>query len=523
MKRNHPNLRFNFSFSIQPFLLYTTVCITVLLFLSSCDRSLSGRYKFQSESLHWLQFRGPNASGIAPDNADPPIHFSADTNLFWKTEMLPGWSSPCIVNDKIFLTGFNNSDSLLYTVAINRKNGEILWKDSVKANNYFSMHPVNSYASPTVASDGKNIFAHFPNYGLIAYDLNGVKIWDLQHKETFGREEGSISPLVVDSIVIMNINSNEDPRILALSCQTGDTIWMVSHPEHQGASFSGTATPLIWNDIIIIHRWNEIIALNLVDGQPEWWMNTPSKGIGTPVIQDDLLFVNTWTNFGDQIARDSQPSFDDLVRDYDKNSNMRIEKDEFPDDMLLFDRPGSSDLPRISMTIKDDLVWGRGFDWNEDGSFEENEWNAMWEWAFSNFGIHGMLALPLDGSGERPVTDIKWKVNKDTPEVPSPLIVNENVLFITNGGIMTVINQETGEVVHKDRIGAAGSYLSSPMLAGNRIYMCSYNGTVTVLSADDFSILAQNKFKERIGASPVAVDDVLYIRTNKHLYAFREQ
>jgi hypothetical protein len=60
------------------------------------------------------------------------------------------------------------------------------------------------------------------------------------------------------------------------------------------------------------------------------------------------------------------------------------------------------------------------------------------------------------------------------------------------------------------------------MLAGNRIYTCSFNGTVTVLSADDFSVLAHNKLKEKIGASPVAVDDILYIRTAKHLYAFRD-
>jgi len=61
------------------------------------------------------------------------------------------------------------------------------------------------------------------------------------------------------------------------------------------------------------------------------------------------------------------------------------------------------------------------------------------------------------------------------------------------------------------------------MLAGNRIYTCSYNGTITVLSGDDFGVLAHNKLREKIGASPVAVDDVLYVRTDKHLYAFREQ
>jgi len=51
--------------------------------------------------------------------------------------------------------------------------------------------------------------------------------------------------------------------------------------------------------------------------------------------------------------------------------------------------------------------------------------------------------------------------------------------------------------------------------------MTAHNGTINVLSADDFSVMAQNKLKEKIGASPVAVDDVLYVRTDKHLYAFR--
>lgn len=522
MNRKYSALRFNFSLSHIPSILSSAVLIVLVLGMSSCNTGTKGRYKFQSESIHWMQFRGPNSSGIAPENANPPIYFSADTNLLWKTEMMQGWSSPCIVNDKIFLTGFNESDSLLYTFAIGREKGEILWKESVTPHNFFEIMAVGSYASPTVASDGKNIFACFPNYGLIAYDVNGAKLWDYQYDETYDREGGAMSPLVHDSIIIMNINTKDDPRILALSCQTGNTIWMVSHPEHQGASYSGPATPLIWHDKLIIHRWNEIIAFNLSNGEAKWWLNTPSKGIASPVIQDDVLFVNTWTNFGDKLMRDSRMSFDELVSDYDINANMKIEKDEFPDDLMMMQRPESSDLPDISMTIKDDRFWA-WFDENGDGAFDESEWNGMFEWTYSTFGIHGMLALPLDGSGERPVTDIKWKVNEDSPETPSPLVVNENVLFVKNGGIMTVINQKTGEVVHKARIDAAGSYLSSPMLAGNRIYMCSYNGTVTVLSADDFNVLANNRLKEKIGASPVAVDDVLYVRTDKHLYAFRDQ
>ena len=143
--------------SLYYYLLRFTSFFLLLIILSSCTESSRKEYKFKPESLHWLQFRGPNASGIAPENADPPIHFSADTNLLWKTEILPGWSSPCIVNDKIFLTGFNDIDSLLYVFALDRKNGEILWKDSIIPNEYYNMHSLNSYANPTIASDGKRI------------------------------------------------------------------------------------------------------------------------------------------------------------------------------------------------------------------------------------------------------------------------------------------------------------------------------------------------------------------------------
>ena len=95
MNRNSLSQQFHLGISSIPSLKVFTVCITLLICLSSYEAGSNEEYKFQPESLHWLQFRGPNASGIAPENADPPVHFSADTNLLWKTEILPGWSSPC--------------------------------------------------------------------------------------------------------------------------------------------------------------------------------------------------------------------------------------------------------------------------------------------------------------------------------------------------------------------------------------------------------------------------------------------
>ena len=78
-----------------------------------------------------------------------------------------------------------------------------------------------------------------------------------------------------------------------------------------------------------------------------------------------------------------------------------------------------------------------------------------------------MMAVSLAGSGQRSIDDIKWKVNKDTPETPSPLIVNEDAFFIKNGGISTAIHIDSGQIVMKERLGAPGPYVSSPILAGN--------------------------------------------------------
>ncbi len=344
MKRNHPALSFNFSFCFFPFTISSAICIALLLSLSACDIGSKGRYKFQSESLHWLQFRGPNASGIAPENADPPVHFNADTNLLWKTDLMAGWSSPCIVNDKIFLTCFDDADSLLYTVALNRENWEVLWRDSVPPLDFYDLHPINGYANPTVASDGERIFSMFPGFGVVAYSLTGARDWEYKYKSVSRiRWGGASSPVVLDSLLILDIPYFEDPRILAMYCETGDTAWTIREQDHRWGSILSRATPVLWNDLIILHHSNEIIAYNLQNGTPEWWLSTLTSSVGTPVIKDDILYVNTWTNLGEKSLQGKFVPFIDLIKEVDKNGNGKIERNELSDDMMVFQRPERTD------------------------------------------------------------------------------------------------------------------------------------------------------------------------------------
>jgi len=52
---------------------------------------------------NWPNFRGPNCLGIAPESAIPPIELNPDKNLFWKTSLASGVSSPCVYKNLNFI------------------------------------------------------------------------------------------------------------------------------------------------------------------------------------------------------------------------------------------------------------------------------------------------------------------------------------------------------------------------------------------------------------------------------------
>ena len=96
--------------------------------------------------------------------------------------------------------------------------------------------------------------------------------------------------------------------------------------------------------------------------------------------------------------------------------------------------------------------------------------------------------------------------------------------MIRDGGIISCFNAESGELVYREKLRATGAYFSSPIAANGRIFIASRNGIVTVIEAgDNLKILANNDLGELITATPAVIDNKLYLRTDKALYAFRER
>jgi outer membrane protein assembly factor BamB len=87
------------------------------------------------------------------------------------------------------------------------------------------------------------------------------------------------------------------------------------------------------------------------------------------------------------------------------------------------------------------------------------------------------------------------------------------------------MDTQTGTVLYHERVGVPGGYAASPVAAQDRIYLASQSGTITVIDARSatLKVLARNSLEERITATPALVAKTIYVRTDKHLFAFSDK
>ena len=126
-----------------------------------------------------------------------------------------------------------------------------------------------------------------------------------------------------------------------------------------------------------------------------------------------------------------------------------------------------------------------------------------------------LLAIKLDGSSANP--EITWRYKKSVPQMPSPLLVGDELYMVSDKGIATCLDAKTGEMIWTERLG--GNFSSSPLLVEGRIYVSNREGATYVLQPGrEYKLLATNQLDGQIMASPAALDGALIIRTEKALY-----
>jgi len=230
----------------------------------------------------WARFRGPNGSGISPDSAPTPVEWSPDKNIRWKTP-LPGAgvSSPIVIGDRIFVTCYSGygrdfgkiEDLKRHLVCVERSSGKILWQKAVDAvlpeDSYSGMGiPAHGYASHTPVSDGERVYVFFGKSGVLAYDLDGNRLWQQSvGTESDRRRWGSASsPILYKGNVIVTASA-ESESLVAIDGKTGKEVW--------SQAASGLAN--VWGTPLLVKVDDD--RTDLVLGVPyEIWGFNPDSG-----------------------------------------------------------------------------------------------------------------------------------------------------------------------------------------------------------------------------------------------------
>ena len=375
----------------------------------------------------WPQWRGPNQNNHAHDEAKPPIEWSEDKNVSWKTA-IPGrgHSTPIFVEGKIYLTTAEKNKSTQSLLCLNRKTGKVIWSKVVHEGGFpTQLHSENSPASASPQWDGQNILVTFQNDKKIkvtAVSPNGKISWSKvvgnylpSYKFGFGS-----TPILYKNNLIVVIGTEEGGFLTALKSSDGKEVWKTPRAGHDYWATPAIAT-VAGREQLLISGINKFSSYEPATGKLNWEAEAGAKSMcGTIVWTDDMIFAS--------------------------------------------------------------------------GGFPEKE-------------TAGMKA---DGTG------IKVWQNKIVCYEQSLLSHNNLIYAIADDGRAYCWQAKTGEKMWSEKIGRRG-VMASPLAVGNKIYATLKNGTTVIFKAsgDRFQKVAENKLGDDTYASPVALDNQLFLRVGK--------
>ncbi|MDZ4851231.1 MAG: PQQ-binding-like beta-propeller repeat protein [Pirellulaceae bacterium] len=263
----------------------------------------------------WLQFRGKDASSLAP-HADPPIEFSSASkkNVAWKVD-LPGRSAggAIVVGNQVIATSSQGLDQRrIYITSVDSDTGKRVWQQSFVARGRPFTHPYSSNAAPTPASDGQRIFAFYSSNDLVCLDLQGQLVWYRSLASEFpkaGNDNGmSSSPLVVDGVVVVQIECQGDSFAAGVDAVSGELLWRVDRPRKINWSSPAPITRTDGSQLVVLTSGEDVTGLVARTGEAAFKYDKGSGKIpSTLAWQGKLLIASNGLTVLDCQASDASP------------------------------------------------------------------------------------------------------------------------------------------------------------------------------------------------------------------------
>jgi outer membrane protein assembly factor BamB len=331
--------------------------------------------------------------------------------------------------------------------------------------------------------------------GKILHDLLLFEVETPQYCHKFN-SYASPTPAIEDGRVYITFGA---PGTAAVDTRTGKVLWTrrdFACNHYRGAGSS----PILYQNLLILH----------FDGSDHQYLVALDKNTGKTVWR-----VNRSIDFQDLDAEGKPAMEGDLRKAF-----------ATPQVVHLQGRPLLISQGAKAQYAYDPLT-GKEFWRFEERSCHSASGRPVYAngllYMTCGFSRGTLLALRPDPQDPtRPPAEV-WKLNRSMPSKPSPLVVNDMVFVVDDGGLASCLDALTGQEIWRERIG--GNYSASPLYAPatGMIYCFSEDGKTTVFkAARKFEKVAENRLESGFMASPAVTGNALILRTRTHLYRIAE-
>jgi len=252
----------------------------------------------QDESS-WPNYRGPGGRLIAPPG-DYPTAWDGKSGqgVLWKaTPRLHGNNSPVVDGGRVFVSGANKTGAEIY--GYDAAGGKLLFTAKVAFSSAGRKAKVDErnvgYAAPTLAADGRYVAGIFAGGDVVCLDHDGKILWQKNLGTPLLNYGYASSPIVWNGLLIVQLDWESSPRLLALDLASGEPRW-----ETKQDVFSSWASPVVGESrgkpAVFVSTNPYVAAYDAATGAELWSADVMTGEIGSsPAFADGVVFAGNET------------------------------------------------------------------------------------------------------------------------------------------------------------------------------------------------------------------------------------
>ncbi|HEV3438763.1 MAG TPA: PQQ-binding-like beta-propeller repeat protein [Gemmata sp.] len=338
---------------------------------------------------------------------------------------------------------------------------------------------------------------------------------------------GVSSPVVVGNKVYITCSSGtRDDRlhVLCFDATTGKQLW---HRQLQGTG--GTAchpktcmaanTPVAdETGVYALFATGDLVAFD-ADGTLRWYRSLVGD---YPTITNQVGMASSPVLVKDRLIVPMDNAGDSFIAAVDTKYGKNVWKVERPRDInwvtpLVRELPGKTEV----------LFAGSAGLTSYDAANGDKRWTykggagsiptAALDGDSLYLPVAGVSKVKLNESGV--VGEPEWKAAALQNGMSSPLVYGGKVYAANGQGFVSCADAKTGKQLYKERV--KGAFSASPIAGDGKVYCLNETGVCTVLKAEsnEFDILATNDLGEETLGTPAIANGLIFIRTDKAVYA----